>query len=54
VSSSLTLAPILMRPSRKLSNCIRRTPLQISFLLKASMSQYDAACNESLNWFEMN
>ena len=54
MSSSLTLPPILMRPSRKLSSCIRRTPLQTSFLLKASMSQYAAACNKSLNWFEMN
>ena len=53
MSSSLTLAPILMRPSRKLSSCILRTPLQTSFLLKASMSQYAAACNKSLHEGEL-
>ena len=39
VNSSLTLPPILIRESLRVSNCIRREPPSMSFLLKASISQ---------------
>lgn len=53
-SSWRTLPPILTTRRRKVSSCIRPTPLQTSRSRNTSSSQYAAACINSLNWLAQN